>query len=136
MPDRQDLFAATVLAAGCIEASIGYLQAFYGTVADDVGLHNFSHIGGFHVAVPHGLGIHDDGGAVFALVETTGFVGTHLGPESALSQLSLKNALQFGTSGGVATAARMSFGALIAADEDVLYELGHERTPRFRVSRL
>jgi len=112
-------------ASGGIETFVGYPQAFDGTVAEDMRLHDFVHVSKPHVTVPGGFGIHHDGRTVFALVQASGLVGAHRGLNSALGQMSLKGTLQFGAPGWIAAAARMSVGTLIGADEDMFLELRH-----------
>jgi hypothetical protein len=52
-----------------IHARVGEAEAFHWTAIDQVLLHDLCGIFGLHVAIPDSLGIDDDRGTVFALVE-------------------------------------------------------------------
>src|SRR5215472_8711945 len=77
-------------------------------------------------AVPDGFGINDDVGTVLALVEASGLVRADTAFESALGQLLLEEFLQAGFGLGIAASAGMACGTLVAADEDVMFEFGHQ----------
>lgn len=59
-----------MLARRRVEAGVGQHQAADGLAADDVRFDDFVDVGLGDVTVPHGIGIDDEVGAVFALVET------------------------------------------------------------------
>jgi len=91
-----------------------------------VGLNDLFDVVGGDTAVPDGIGIDDNGGAVLALVEASGHVGAHALFESAESEFLLEEILKLGLASGIAAAARMAGLALIAANEQVLFKLGHD----------
>jgi len=62
---------------------------------------------------------------VFALVKASGLVGAHSALQSALGQLHLKQLLQLGPGGGIATSARMPWRTLVSADENMALEFWH-----------
>jgi hypothetical protein len=114
-----------MFAGGGVETGVGDPEALDGLVSDNVGLDDFCDISQSHVAVPHGFGIDHDGGTVLALVEASGLVGTDCCLNASERKQALEFAMQVSAGGGVTATARMAFSALIAADEDVLFELWH-----------
>ena len=65
---------------------------------------------------------------MLALVQASGLIGSHSSFESSFGQFLFEQILQLGLRIGVATAARMPWRPLIAADKNVLLKLGHEET--------
>ena len=61
-----------------IEAGVGKAQALYGTVVEEMFGDDLVDVTRVDVAVPDGLGIDHDDGAVLALVEAAGFVGADM----------------------------------------------------------
>ena len=102
------------------------MQALDRPPSEDVGLHDLVNVLQRDVAVPDGVGINHDGGAVFALVEASRLVGADGGAGSGLGQADLEGSVKVAGGGTIATAARMIVGTLVAADEDVPDELWHE----------
>jgi hypothetical protein len=115
-----------VLAGFGVQARVRYAQALDWLSADDVRFDNFIHIGLGDVAVPDRLGIDYEVGAMLALVEAAGLVGSHSAFEAALRQLLLEQLLQAGLGGGIAASTRMACGALVSTDENVLFEFRHQ----------
>jgi hypothetical protein len=101
------------------------LEPFDRAIPYDVGFNDFPNIGECDVAVPYGVWINDDGGAMLALVEAAGLVGANRASDSRLIQQPLELALKVTSRGRIATAAGMSAGALVAADKDMLFEFRH-----------
>jgi hypothetical protein len=62
---------------------------------------------------------------VFALIEASGHICPHSFLKSTQSEFLFEEELQLGLAGGIAATTRMSSFALIAADEEMLFELGH-----------
>jgi hypothetical protein len=114
-----------VRTTGGVEAFVGNEEALDGPSVDDVRLDDLVDIVGGDAAVPDRVRINDDGGAVFALVETSGHVGAHALSESAESQFLFEEELQLGLACRITAAARVPGIALIAANEQVLLKLGH-----------
>ena len=61
--------STAVRARFCVDAHIGEAEPLNGTAVDQMLLHNLRGIFGLYMAVPHGLGIYDDGWPVLALVK-------------------------------------------------------------------
>jgi hypothetical protein len=115
-----------VRTTGGIEAFVGKDQTLDGFAVHDVGFDDLVDIGGGDASVPDAIGIDDDGGSVLALVEASRHIGAHAFFETAQREFLLEEELQLGLARGIAAAARMSGFALIAANEEMLLELGHE----------
>jgi hypothetical protein len=113
-------------ATGGVDAFFGKHEAFYRPAVHDVGFDNFFNVRGGDAAVPDGIGIHHDRGPVFALIETARHIRAHSFLEPAESEFLLEEELKLGLARGIAAAARVSWLALIAADEKMLLELGHD----------
>jgi hypothetical protein len=114
-----------MFAAGRVETTLGEPKARDGPVFDNVGLDDFLDIRQSDAAVPHGFGIDHDGGTVLTLVEAPGPVGSDGCLNASKREPALEFAVQISAGGGITAAARMVGSALIAADEDVLFEFRH-----------
>ena len=62
-------------ADGGVEAVVGDDKALDGTSGDEVLADDFGHVFDSDATVPDGFRVDDNGRAVFALVEASGFVG-------------------------------------------------------------
>jgi len=111
--------------AGGVETGVGQRQSLDWLSAQDVRLDNLIDIVQRHPAIPDRIGIDHEVGAVLALIEAAGLVGPYLSLESARRKLFLECLLQFRLACWIAAGARGPGGALVAADEDMLLELGH-----------
>jgi hypothetical protein len=111
---------------GCVEALVGQNQTLDRPAVDNVRFNDLFDVGGRDATIPGAIRIDDHRWAVLALIETPGHVGTHAFLESAQSKFLFEEQLQLGLARGIATTARVSSVALIAADEKMLLELGHE----------
>ena len=80
---------------GGVKAIIGDDKALDGTSGDEVLAHDFGHVFDGDATVPDGLGVYDDGGAVFALVETSGFVGADGAGEAGSPDRVLEGGVEF-----------------------------------------
>lgn len=118
-------FDLAVLAGFCVQAGVCEAQALYRAAAEDVRFDDLIEVGLGDMSVPDGVGVDDDVGAVFALVEASGLIGTNFAFQSARGQFLFEDLLQPGFGGGIAASARMAGWALVSADEDVFFELGH-----------
>lgn len=114
-----------MFASNGVETLVGNLEALERLTTEDVLLDDLVGVGQSHVAIPHGLRIDDDGGAVLALIETSCLVGAHGGADTSDREKALELLVEGGSAGGIATASRVTFGALVAADKDVFVELRH-----------
>jgi len=115
-----------MLASRFVQAFVSDPKALDRVVSHNVGFDDFLYIRESDIAVPDCFGIDHDRGAVLALVETAGFIGANGTSYSGLAEEPLELSLKVTGSVGIATATRVSVGTLVAADEDVLLELGHE----------
>ena len=122
-----------MLARRRVEAGVSKLQTRYRLAAHDMGLDDFLDIGGGHVAVPDGVGVNHDGRPVFALVETSRFVRADCDVSTGFGETGLEGALQVAGTAGVTATPGMVLGTLVAADKNVLGELGHQRVGRVLV---
>lgn len=111
---------------GSVEAFVGNKKSLDWLAVHDVGLDDLLDIGCRHSPVPHSIGINDHGWSVFALIETPRHIGAHTFFESTQCELLLEEILQLRLPLGIAATARMSGLALIAADKEMLLELGHK----------
>jgi hypothetical protein len=112
-------------ATGGVDAFFRKHEAFYRPAVHDVGFDNLFDIRGGNATVPDAFRINHDCGPVFALVETARHVRAHSFLESTERKFLLEEELELGLARGIAATARMSWLALIAADEKMLLELGH-----------
>ena len=115
-------------ATGGVEALVGKDETLDRLSVHDVGFDDFVDVVRGDAAVPDLIGIHDDCWAVLALVKAARHVGAHAFLKSAQSQFLLEQVLQLGLTRGVAAAARMARLAPVAADEKMLFKLGHSYT--------
>ena len=77
------------------------------------------------MSIPNPVGVYDKIGTVLALVETARLIGANFVLQATLGQFLLEHPLQFGLTVRIAAAAGTSRRALVAADEDVLFEFRH-----------
>ena len=129
MHDRQSRtlrLALAVFAGWRVQARVGEAKAFYRSAAEDVRFDDLVDVGLGDVSVPDGVGVDDEVGAVFALVEASGLIGADFAFQAALGQFLFEEFLQFGFGGGIAASSGMSRRALVSADEDVFFEFGHQ----------
>jgi len=113
--------------AGCgVQAGVRQAEALDRLAAEDVGLDNLVDVGLGDVAVPDCVRVDDDVRAVLALIEAARMIGADFAFEAALGEFLLEEFLQIGFRGGIAASTRMARRALVAADENMFFELGHE----------
>jgi hypothetical protein len=125
--DNRSLTAVfPVFAGGSIQAGVGQHQALHRFSTDDVRFDDFVNVGFGDVSVPYGIGIDHDIRAMLALIETTGFVSADSSLESAFGQFLFEQFLKPCLAVRIAAPPRISGRALIAAYEDVFFELRHE----------
>jgi hypothetical protein len=124
--DPRSLTTAFPVFARCrIQAFVGQHQALDWFAANDVRVDDLFYVGLGDVSVPDGVGIDDEVRAVLALIETARLVGPHFALEAALRELLLEYFLQFCLAGGIAAASGILGRPLVAAYENVFFELGH-----------
>jgi hypothetical protein len=73
-----------MFATGCIDASVGEHQSLDWPASDNVGVDDFLDVRGRDAAVPDGIRINDEVGAVLTLVQTPGLVGSDFPLQSSL----------------------------------------------------
>jgi hypothetical protein len=114
--------------AGCgVDASVRQDQPGDWGSTEDVGFDDFVYVADGDVAIPDCFGINHDRRAVLALLEASRFVGADSRScNSPDRQCLLEFRLQLAFGFGIATAPRMSRWALVAADENMLFEFGHK----------
>ena len=105
-----------------IEAGIGEAEALDGAVVEEVLGDDLVDVFEVDEAVPDGLGIDDDDGAVLALVEATGFVGADVVLEAGFFDSVLEGWLELLAAAGKATGTGGGFVTLVGTDEDVVVE--------------
>ena len=115
-----------VFAAWRVQAAIRQAQAFDRHSTQNVALNNFVEVSGGHSAIPDAFRIHDQVRSVLALVQASGFVGSHLSFEAALGQFSLEDSLELGLPGRIAAAPRMPRHTLVRAHKDVPLKIRHK----------
>ena len=108
-----------------VEAALSNAKTLNGTIAHDMGFHDFLYISEGDVTVPDCIGINHHIGSMFALVEAAGLIRPDGRPQSTECDPGLEGAMQFALSRGIATAAGMAFWPLIGANENVSLEFRH-----------
>jgi hypothetical protein len=117
-----------MLAPASVQAIVGQHQALDRLTADDVGVDDFIDVGLRNVSIPNGIGIDNEVWAMFALIETARLVGPYFAFEAAFREFLFEEFLQFRLAAGIAASPWISRRTLVAAYEDVFFELGHEIT--------
>jgi hypothetical protein len=105
-----------------VDALVCEAKAFDGTAVDEVFLDDLLGIFGLDVAIPDGLRVDDDGGAMFALVEAAGLVDANRAGEARCLGKLLQLGMQFALSVGGARGAWGAFRTGVVAYEDVVLE--------------
>jgi hypothetical protein len=105
-----------------VHTGVGQAEAFHRAAIDQVLLHDLSGIIGLHVAIPNRLGIDDDRGTVFALVEAQGLIDADSVAETGRFRELLQLGVQLALAVSCARGPRSTFRADVMADEDVVLE--------------
>lgn len=114
-------------ASVCVQAGIGQAQARDGAAVDEVLADDLDDVVQVHEAVPDGLGIDDDGGAVLALVEAAGLVCADVVLEAGGLDGVLEGGFELLAALRAAAWAVGGLVALVGADEEVVLELWQRR---------
>ena len=126
----------SVLAAFCIDALFLQHQPLDRFPPDQMRINDLVKVGGAHPAVPNGLGIYHDIGAVLALVEAAGLVGAKAALQPAGLESFLELLLQLTLSRRIATTAWTGSIALVGANEDMFFKFRHcQHYPRCMTAR-
>jgi hypothetical protein len=107
-----------------VDAFVGEAEALDGTAGDEVLVDDFGGVFRADVAVPDGLGVDDDGVAVFALIEAAGLVDADAGGKAGGLDELLDGGVEFALAVGVAGGAWGVGGAGVGADKDVAFKRG------------
>src|ERR1700687_654357 len=119
-------FWLAVFATRSVQAGICQAEAFDRFAAEDVGLNNLFDVGLGDVSIPDCVWIDDDIRTVFALIEAARLIGAYFPLQSSLGQFLLEQLLQPGLRLRITASAGMARWTLVSADENVLFELGHQ----------
>ena len=109
----------TVRAVSGVEAIVGDDKTLDGPAGDEVLADDFRHVFDSDATVPDGFRVDDNGRAVFALVETSGFVGADRAGEAGSSDRVLQGGVEFAFAVGGAGGAGAAGFADIRADKDM-----------------
>ena len=118
------MLLAPVGAGFCVEAGVGDAQALYGAAGDEMLGNDGVSVFRFDVAVPDGIGVDDNVGAMLALVEAAGFVDADLAAQAGLLGELLQTGVQLALAIGCAGAARSVSMADVVADKDMAFKGG------------
>ena len=108
-----------------VETGVGEAQALDGTVVEEVLGDDFLDVFDVDEAVPNGLGIDHDDGAVLALIEASGFVGADVMLEASVFDGVLEGRFELFAAVGKAAGTGGAFVALVGANEDVVVKFRH-----------
>ena len=107
----------------------GHEQAFHQFALDHVAFHDFRDVGFIADPIPDAFRINDDAGAIFAMIQTSGLVGTDGTLETQTLNFLLEERVQLrGPVIGTAPS-RVALGALIDADKNMMLESTHDDVP-------
>jgi hypothetical protein len=112
-----------------VEALVGQAEALDGATMDEVLFDNFRCVFRTHTAIPDGIGVDDDHGAVFALVQAAGFVDTHTVAETCGFGALLEFRVQVAGSIGGAGGTRCADGTGVVTDKDMVFKGWHGFSP-------
>ena len=112
-------------ASGGVDALVGEHEPFHRIAVHHVRFDDLIDIIGRDPPVPNGVGVDHDRGSVLALIKTARHIRAHALLQPTQREFLLEEELEVRLPGGIAASARMSRLALIAADEQMPFELGH-----------
>jgi hypothetical protein len=108
-----------------VEAGISDAEALDRAAGDQVLGDDFIGVFGFDSAIPHGIGVDDNGWSVLALVEAAGLIDANAASQSGfagkLREAGVNRALAVGSAGRTGRIG----GADVDTDEDVAFECWH-----------
>ncbi len=113
-----------------VEAFVGESEALNAAPANEVLVDDFGGVVRSDVAIPDGLGVDDDGWAVFALVKAASLVDADPRAEAGGLYQLLDGGVKFAFAVGVAAGARCIGGAGVGADKYVAFKWGQTRLLR------
>jgi hypothetical protein len=115
-----------MLATGRVYAGFAQHQALNRFASNNVRVDDFIHIGGRDSTVPDGFRINHQVRTMLALVQAARLIRPDSSLQPAFRQFLFKQFLQLRFPLRIAAASRMTRRPLIPANENVLFELGHE----------
>ena len=108
-----------------VEAGVGKAETLDGAAMEKMFGDDLVDVADVYEAVPDGLGIDHDDGAVLALIEATGLVGSNVVPEAGFLDGVLEGGFEFFAARVEAAGTGCAFVAFVGADEDVMVEFRH-----------
>jgi len=108
-----------------VKAGVGDTEPLDGAAGDEVLSDDFVGVFGFHSAIPDGVGVDDDGGAVLALVKAAGLVDADAAGEAGFAGELREAGVQGALAVSRARGAGRVGGADVVTDEDVAFEWWH-----------
>ncbi len=108
-----------------VEAGVGEAQALDGTAVEEVFGDDLLDVCKVDEAVPDGFWVNHDDGAMFALVEAAGFVGSNVVLEASIFDGVLESGFELFAATGKAAGTGGGFVAFVGADEDVVVKFRH-----------
>ena len=112
-----------------VEAGFGKAEALDRAAMQDVLGDDLVYVLELDESIPDGLGVDDDYGAVLALIEAAGLIGSDGVLEACLLEGFFEGIFEFFATAGPATGTGGGVIALVGADEDMVVEPGHELNP-------
>jgi hypothetical protein len=109
-----------------VEAGVGDAEALDGAAGDEVLGDDFIGVFGFDSAIPDGIGVDDDGGAVLALVKAARLVDADAASEAGFASELRKAGVEGALAVRSARRSRRVSGADVVTYEDVAFKKGHE----------
>jgi hypothetical protein len=117
-----------MLASRRVQAGISQAEPLDRLAADNVRLNDLFDVCFGDVSVPNRIRVDHYVGPVFTLIQAAGLVRADFALQAVRGQGLLEELLQPCLGERVTAPARMARWALISADEDMLFELGHQAT--------
>lgn len=109
-----------------VEAGVSDAEALDGAAGDEVLGDDFIGVFGFDSAIPDGIGVDDDGGAVLALVKAARLVDADAASEAGFASELRKAGVEGALAVRSARRSRRVSGADVVTYEDVAFKKGHE----------
>ena len=118
-----------VRASLCVQAGVVQAQALNRAAVDEMFLDDLVDVLQLNEAVPDRFRIDNNGGAVLALVQTPGLIGTNLVLQPGLLQSILEGGFELLSAPGATAWAGGALVAFISADKNMVLELGQVSLP-------
>jgi len=125
MPRERARGLGAVGAGFCVEAGVGDAEPLNGVAGDEVFRDDIFGVFRLNAAVPDGIGVDDDCGAVLALVEAARFVDADAAGETGFARELRKSRVERALAIVGARRTRRIRRTDVMADEDVAFEWRH-----------